>query len=628
MKPASWLEQADPAARWLADGLVFHLKRWAAKPETTTSVLDRALACAHHLSLATSAGHVCLSLDEPCLATDRSAVGSALRPIDQAQQLAQDLIASGLAVREGSETSAPMVIDTHHRLYLARYFELELRLTRRIMKAAVQPRTKADPKIVQTLATLFDTLAEDTVNAQFAAARMALTHGLSIISGGPGTGKTTTVVNLLAGLLMQDSTLRIALAAPTGKAAARMLDAISARAAALPPQIREKLPGQASTIHRLIGIHPRAGLPRHHAGAPLPIDALVIDEASMLDLAMATQLLEAVPDNARIILLGDKDQLAAVEAGAVFAELSSLRESLPSCIVWFTRNFRFAENSSIGRLAQAVRAGESAQAQQCLSAHPATLERIEPAHEHLIQERIEAGFQGYCDKLEEVLRRSGPHTTPASQQETAAPDTAASVNALHDALLSFRVLCALRQGPHGVEHLNTRIGSWLQRSVPGSPRSFDPDGWHPGRAIMITRNDPASGLFNGDIGIALPDAGGALRVCFPSSPEAAEGAGTQSKPAFRSLPIERLPEHETAFALTVHKSQGSEFNEVLLILAPADSPILGRELLYTGITRARNKVAIVGSEQALQAAIEQPTRRFSGLADRIRGSLTGTDGCQ
>lgn len=613
MNTASWLEQADPAARWLADGFVSHLKRWVAEPEANASGLARALACAHDLSLATSAGHVCL-------------------PLDQAQQLVQDLIASRLAVTEGSETGAPMVIDAHRRLYLARYFELELRLARRIMKAVVQPQTTADPKIIQALATLFGTHADDPSNAQFAAARMALTHRLSIISGGPGTGKTTTVVNLLAGLLMQNSQLRIALAAPTGKAAARMLEAISARSSALPQALREMLPRQASTIHRLIGIHPRAGQPRHHAGAPLPIDALVIDEASMLDLALATQLLEAVPEEARIILLGDKDQLAAVEAGAVFAELSSLRESLPSCIVWFTRNFRFAEDSSIGQLAQAVRAGESEQAHRQLSAHPETLERLDPDSEHQIQEKIEAGFKGYSDTLVQMLKQPGFHKAQASERQTpAAPDMLVTVQALHQALQSFRVLCALRQGPHGVEQLNARIGAWLQRSAAGSPRSFDPDGWHPGRVIMITRNDPASGLFNGDIGIALPDADGVLRAYFPTSvepgpaglpasPATAATPASTTAPAFRSLPIERLPEHETAFAMTVHKSQGSEFDQVLLMLAPADSPILGRELLYTGITRARNKVTIVGSEQALQTAINQPTRRFSGLAQRIRSA--------
>ena len=645
-----WVNPADPAARWLADGFVQHLARWARKSHPCGSTaqepgaspldgalidgslhaesvssesvssesfsselmsddltgrglaedpLDRSVRHAHHLprevaecarrlSLATSAGHVCLPLgliaDEP-------------------ESLAQTLLDCGLATHDPLKTVAPLVIGAQHRLYLNRYFELEQRLARRI-QSALQPASQRfdvdqekRSQVIGSLALWFGTQADDLEHEQFSAARRALTERLVIISGGPGTGKTTTLVNLLAGLLMMKPDARIGLTAPTGKAAARMLEALAQRASEMPQHIQDLLPGQSCTVHRLIGIRPKAALPTYHAQAPLPLDVVVVDEASMLDLSLATQLLEAIAQDARIILLGDKDQLAAVEAGAVFAELTRLHTELPRNIVGFRRSYRFAPDSAIAALADAVRAGDPHAALSCLKRPSDDLRWIEVQTANAptpidLHNAISRGFSEYLQALQQ-FRATDPQ----------------SIVELDQALQRFRVLCTVRQGPLGVERINQRISAWLQQHAQCQARAKDPDPWYPGRVVMVTRNDASTGLFNGDVGIALPDSSDRLRVHFVQAP---------NPPSIRILPVERLPAHETAFALTVHKAQGSEFEQILLVLAEPTSPVLTRELLYTGITRARSTVMLVASAESITAAISKPTVRYSGLADSIQ----------
>ena len=404
-------------AQRLAQGFAEHVVRWAQRVQSVvipglTRDPGRSLAnleilrrCAHATSLATSNGHVCILLSE---LSSPSADGHPLSPspagggqgwghLPDPATLRTTLLSTGVVGTPSAPASLPLILDEDGRLYLHRYFDYEVRLARRLMQAAKAPPREVTPAARDLLNSLFPPAADNEVDWQKIAAAMALRNSLTVISGGPGTGKTTTVVNLLACLLTQEPHTRIALAAPTGKAAARMTEAIRQRADHLPPDLRAKLPQESFTIHRLLGANPGQGRFTHDAANPLAIDALIVDEASMLDLALATRLLEAVPASARIILLGDKDQLAAVEAGAVFAELSAdptltdtCRRDLaqlcgyaperiappvpaqPSALhdaaVWLKKNYRFATDSAIGRLAQHINEGRAEEALMLLRA--------------------------------------------------------------------------------------------------------------------------------------------------------------------------------------------------------------------------------------------------------------------
>ena len=584
--PASDKSPAMSAARALADGWVTHLARWS--PQASPAVL----AFAHRLSMATSAGQVCLRLPE-----------------EHRPEVLHALLDSGLARRNDEAAITPLVVDPEGRVYLARFHDLETRLARRIVQALAPPPQVISRSVLEQVAGWFDTSPDNLEHEQFAAVRMALRNRLTLISGGPGTGKTTTLANLLAGLLLQHPELRIALAAPTGKAAARMLDALAHRAAHLPESIQARLPRQATTLHRLIGAPAHGGRARFDERRPLPIDVLVIDEASMLDLALATAVLEALPESTRIILLGDRHQLAAVEAGAVFAELSSLGSRLEDQAIVLSRSFRFAADSGIGRMAQAARDGQTDQVLAHLGKTGIDWIDLEgPRALEQIMHRIETALQPYRVALRSALNQ---------------PIDRDSLQAIEQALLSFRVLCALRHGPFGTERLNSEISDWLRNHGAPFTRPGSPQDWFAGRAVLLTRNDPATGLFNGDLGIALPDPTGTLRVYFPHltrhTNTLIDTQGDHDRP--KGLPIERLPDHETAFAMTVHKSQGSEFENVLLILSDARASILTRELLYTGITRAKSHATLVTSTSGLRAATERPTERLSGLADQVMQGL-------
>jgi exodeoxyribonuclease V alpha subunit len=452
---------------------------------------------------------------------------------------------------------------------------------------------------------------------------MPLLRPLPIVRGGPGTGKTATVVSLLACLLEQQPTCRIALTAPTGKAAARMLEAIRSRAHDLAPQVAARVPTDAFTIHRLLGVSRTGDTFRHHAGHPLPLDVLVVDEASMLDLALAARLLEAVPDGAKVVLLGDKDQLAAVETGAVFAEISadpSLSEALAErlaavtgiaaaaiapaptraasalrdCVVWLVENFRFGLESGIGRLAALVNAGDADAAMAWLRASGdesvSWIEDAGRAPAPATMARIEEGYRPYVDAL-----RAG--RTP---------------EAVFDAFDRYRVLCAEREGPRGVAGMNDAIAAWFRAAL---DHPLDPGGrspWYPGRPVMLLGNDYALRLFNGDIGIVLPARDGALQVVFR------DAAGE-----LRHVPPGRLPAHETAFASTVHKAQGNEHDAVVLVLPARASAVVGRALLYTGVTRARVRCTITSSADVLGEAIRAVSARRTGLQARWAGLAAG-----
>jgi exodeoxyribonuclease V alpha subunit len=593
----------------LALGFAQHVGSWAQRLGAAPDSVRACTQAAQALSLATSDGQVCWPLLELAAST-RAEVDT--RTVADWRRL---LLASGVVGTPAAPGALPLLLDTQNRLYLRRYFDLEQRLAQRLQQAARAAPGALGAGAGQPLQALFD--ASPDIDWQQVAAALALRQRLCVISGGPGTGKTTTVVKLLALLLAAQpggqAPLRVALAAPTGKAAARMLAALQDRASSLPAALRAVLPDRSFTVHRLLGVSPGGGN-KYHREQPLPIDVLVVDEASMLDLALATQLLEAVPMDARIVLLGDKDQLAAVEAGAVFAELSANAQLSAPCqrdieaacglavgqlaaacpppadaaptgalidsAVWLSKNHRFAADSGIGRLAGHIQRGQASALLAYLGGPPQPgvrwLEDDQAQPSDATLAALQAGYAPYWQAVKDN------------------PGDAARV---HAAFNHFRALCAVQAGPWGVQAVNDRL------APPGQPE------WYAGRAVMVLRNDPLSQLFNGDIGIALPDAsaGTPLRVFF---------AGPDG--GWRGLSPLRLPEHQTAFAMTVHKAQGSEFDGVLLLLPNKASRVLSRELLYTAVTRARQQVTLVGSALAITAAVQSATRRHSGLLDRLR----------
>lgn len=503
-------------------------------------------------------------------------------------------------------SAAPLVLDASARLYLRRGWVDQAALARMIRARAERPPPEIDAALLEAgLERLFRPApaAPDAPDRQRDAARTAVAGGFTVISGGPGTGKTSTVVKILALLIEQslmcgEAAPRIKLVAPTGKAAAALATAILRRADDLELEsgVRAAIPDQATTIHRCLG---RAGGRfGHDARNPLAADLLVVDEASMVDLALMTRLLSAVPDSARVILLGDRDQLASVEAGAVLGDICNVGgdESSPStgplesCVVQLVKSYRFSEDSDIGALTRAVNAGD-ADAVLGLLDDPERpeLALIEPSGAGVMADGlaawVERGYASYLDALDPRARL--------------------------DALGAFRVLAAHRRGPGGVETLNREIEASLFRSG-RLTRGADPHGHYPGRPIMLTRNDYELGLYNGDLGVIV------------SSPSDETAVSARLRAVFegpdrelRFLSPLRLTEIDTVFAMSVHQSQGSEFDGIAVVLPEEDSPVLSRELIYTAVSRARKRVAMCAQRDVLRSAIERRVERASGLREAL-----------
>jgi exodeoxyribonuclease V alpha subunit len=475
----------------------------------------------------------------------------------------------------------PLILDPAGRLYLHRYWRYERDLAENLTARALAPFLPCQHAL---LSAGLDRYLADADPAQREAATAFVRRSLSILTGGPGTGKTRTATVALVLLAEQFSVAekraRFALAAPTGKAATRLAESLTASLdrLSLPANLRAMLPTGATTLHRLLGGRPGSSQFRHDASNPLPLDALIVDEASMVDLPLMAKLFAALRPTTRVLLLGDPHQLASVEAGHVLGDLcaSPLREGLTE----LTKNHRFGDDSGIYRLSRAVKSGDEKAAHALLSSPPADLVPAPlPAPSALgatLRERAVAGFR--------------PYLTAASPAEALA------------AFGGFRILCAVREGPYGVAHLN-RLA---EQALTGAGLLAPGQAHYAGRPILILRNDHQLGLFNGDLGVLRHGEDGALRAYFPGE------AGT-----VRAFLPARLPEHETAFAMTVHKTQGSEFSRVLIVLPDAGSPVLSRELLYTAITRARDSVELWWSEAALTAALARRVTRWSGLADRL-----------
>ena len=636
------------------------------QPDAEPLALLAAALASHQLGH----GHVCLDLKEtlgnPDLTLSLPPEGQQagqdvqlpselLRAVTSAQWL--EVLASSTLVGQppADRGERPLVLHGQ-RLYLRRYWNYE-----RQVAAALQQRLAASLPLPDNLPAQLDRLFADSKQQpdwQKLACALAARGAFSIITGGPGTGKTTTVVRLL-GLLQAPAVaagqpLRIHLAAPTGKAAARLTESIGKQVGNLQvdEKVREHIPREVTTLHRLLGSLPDTRRFRHHAGNPLAVDVLVVDEASMIDLEMMACLLEALPVRARLILLGDKDQLASVEAGAVLGDLcrhaeagrysketrdwleqvsgqslddtglqpgDALLHPLAQQTVMLRHSHRFVASSGIGQLARAVNQADPGLARQVLvnSAHDDIHHYLlrgegDPTWAGLVQGS--GKLPGYADYLN-TLQEARPQAQPPAI-DPAWEDWAQQVLQAFD---RCRVLCAVRKGPWGVEGLNQQIAALLHRRglLP------EPSGWYEGRPVLVTRNDYALGLMNGDIGIALMvsepslQPGGAetlkLRVAFPRN----DGSG-----GIRFVLPSRLSDVETVFAMTVHKSQGSEFAHALLVLPESRSPLLTKELVYTAITRASKHFSLIETRGGIfETAVAQPVRRVSGLA--LEGGAAG-----
>ncbi len=462
-------------------------------------------------------------------------------------------------------------------LYLDRYWREEKQVYDDVV-ALLASRPAVD---AAALARLFPASYQE----QRQGAEIAVTQAVTVLTGGPGTGKTTTVARLLALVAEQaqltgSSRPRMALAAPTGKAAARLQEAVLHEIARLDPDDRVRL-GElhATTLHRLLGSRPDSSSRfRHNRGNRLPHDVIVVDETSMVSLTMMARLLEAVRPGARLILVGDADQLASVEAGAVLADLvEGLAVRADVQVAALRTSHRFGE--AIGALAEAIRLGEADRA----------LELLRSGDEHI--EFLEA--DDVTDRLRSIVV---PHTLQLRQ--------AAVLGAAEEALTTLghhRLLCAHRHGPYGVARWNRRVQQWLSEETGQPPWSE----WYAGRPLLVTANDYGLRVFNGDTGVVVARPDG-LRAVI----------GTASGPL--DFATSRLSDVETMHAMTIHKSQGSQADEVTVLLPSEDSRLLTRELLYTAVTRAKRKVRVVGSDAAVRAALGRRAVRATGLRHRLQ----------
>lgn len=566
-------------------------------------------------SNAAGRGHVCIDLEQ--------AAGGEVQPFlpaatplraPGAERWRAALAPCDTVGRPGDYT--PLVLDGAGRLYLHRSWDHERRVAEGIL-SRLAPQAVDGERLRRGLDRYFPPTA-DTPDLQRVAAAAAVTRRFTVISGGPGTGKTSTVARILALLieLAGEREPAIALAAPTGKAALRLRQTLleATQRLGLSAAVRERLPNRVETIHRLLGVVPGSASFRHNRANPLTCDALVVDEVSMVDLPLMARLLEALPETARIVLLGDRDQLASVEAGAVLADICdrgvrhpfsagfrALAEDLcgplpaesepaptdnhlplADGIIHLTTSHRFGAESGIGSLSRLINAGDGAAALDLLRCG---------THEDLAWRPLppaggfEAAFRGAA------LEGFGGYARAATPEAALAE------------LERFRVLSPHREGGCGVMNLNRLAGDALGvRRGEGEP-------WPRLLPVMVTANSYELGLFNGDTAVLMDDPESGRRAAFFPDPEG----------GLRRLSPLRLPAWEPAFALTVHKCQGSEFERVLLILPERMSEALSRELLYTAVTRARRRVEIWGDGEVFRRAVERRIERSSGLRERLWG---------
>ncbi len=563
---------------------------------------DQAVMLAAALAVrGTRFGHVCIRLD-----TQREAMVIEGQPPEVVEALPwpdpEEWMAavSGSAMVGDGRGEEPLVLDGD-RLYLERYFRHEERVVNLVGTRTAAPRATLSPESRTVLDELLPPVWDGRPNLQHAAAVNALTGKLTVVAGGPGTGKTYTVARMLAALARTSADFpRVALCAPTGKAAARLGEVIDDLAAeAEHPIVRERLETlQTGTIHRLLGWAWGRGRFAHHERNRLPHDIVVVDEMSMVSLPLAAKLVAAVRADATLVLVGDPYQLESIEAGTVLADIvgpaarsldPAQRRPAPGepeiagCVVVLERVHRFEEQGPIADFADAVRDADPDRAIDLLDRGVDGLDWV--------RDRTEAGFRRLRDRVtEHRARLVRAASQPGNEEEALAR------------LNGMAVLCANRDGPGSVEQWRRDIEDALDERFPGLRYRGE---WYPGRPLMITKNDYNLGLYNGDIGVVVR-AGQDTSVLF-------------DRGGVRSFPPGYLGEHSTVHALTIHKSQGSQFDEVVVSLPVESSRLLTRELLYTAVTRASKSVTVVGPESAIRLGIERSVQRASGLRSRLWG---------
>lgn len=578
----------------MSERLGLQLAKLVGGPPELGALVSRAVS-------ALQEGHSCLPLRIVCPTSRESAheEGERLPTLSEARELLEgsDAVQLVCAGGEGEPARRPLVLDVDDRLYLARLYEHERRLAGGLVTLLDSRRRDEDAGRAELVERYFPPGSDE---GQRRAAEACLEGGLTLVTGGPGTGKTSTVVRMAAVLVERALALglpapRVLLLAPTGKAAARVAEAVRGAKAKLVASgllagdVAAAIPDDARTVHRALGVRRDGGF-WHGARSRLPVDVVIVDEASMVDLSLMRHLVEALPERASLVLLGDRDQLVSVEVGSVLSELSeyaagaSGQEQRAVTVAPLTTSYRFGRDSGIGQLANALGTGDGERALALLEGSGARaegdltfVESSRPAEEAAFRKRV-------VERYGALLR-------------------AGDANRVLAALHGFRVLAAHRSGPAGVTALNERIAAWLlDAGILGSASALAP-----GRIVLVTKNDPARGLSNGDVGLIWPSASGErLAVHFerPGAPP-------------REISPADLPEHEPAFALTIHKSQGSEFDEVAIVLPPPTSQLLTRELVYTAVTRAKLRALLVGPKEAVRTAATRSVVRHSGLGAHL-----------
>lgn len=545
--------------------------------ELSYSRLDSALA-----SLLTKRSRLADKDDRDRLYTLVQQVSAALASGHSCIRISDDEREFLLPLNCASENEKTPLIVEDNRLYFYRYWHYETRLAKRVVER-VREEVKATGDLLSIVNQYFAVDSDNDIDWQRRAAINVAQQRFSIITGGPGTGKTTTVLKVLAILqTLQAYGLSIGMAAPTGKAAMRLQESLADgknkqddnKQDIFSEQVKQSIPTDVSTIHRLLGAKRDSVYFKHHANNPLVYDVVVIDEASMVDLSLMSKLIDALKPSAQLILLGDKDQLSSVESGAVLADLS---QALPRHTSELKKSYRFLED--IKNFATAINQQNKQRAWELLEGEGcAAVQRVQgDLLTHLHQE--------YAPYLEAVSSGYDPAE-------------------IFTQFNRFKVLCAMRRGKLGIENLNASFERRLQHHEGINIRT----GWYAGKPVMITQNDPATGLYNGDIGICLyPPEERVLTVFFEQ----------QDGSMKRILPM-RLPQYETAYAMTIHKSQGSEFATVLMVLPDQMSPLLSKELLYTAVTRAKKNVQVAAQKEIFQQALDRRVERVSGLSQKLR----------